>query len=367
MQGLGLPASTRARLAWRTPAMSAAQSLFAGMPYSFSALARANQFLAWHHHLANRFHTVSGALPTPVKFDSEFEADDFPGVAGFDLGPLGENLGLRVGLFANISPLSPRGSVRAAPFRASPPFETRPGEGFERSTIEVEPLRRIDPATDASTPALARSVREARPVEAEAAAAEVFQPARQAASEAVMPGLPLFWPMPQFPHARAESQPRLKLSVSFVPRREVRDFYRHAEAPVAGTVIAETADAKEIPRAGTNAISTPGWEAARQAIASAAVQMSRPGSPTKDVEAEKPAAQRDGIPIFASPLHLLTRSEVEARNQRRIAEENEKAGRHTASAPPPPPAAPPLDINAVAEKVSDILARRQQFERERKG
>jgi hypothetical protein len=56
-------------------------------------------------------------------------------------------------------------------------------------------------------------------------------------------------------------------------------------------------------------------------------------------------------------------------------DEDERAGRDAdepkASAPrrpaAPPPAAPPLDVDAVADKVYRLLQRRQRLERERKG
>jgi len=139
-------------------------------------------------------------------------------------------------------------------------------------------------------------------------------------------------------------------------------FHPQRETPVIGAVLDDPRLETEVKQEPANEISTPGWEAARQFIAAAALRSSRAGLPApKEAESEKPTVSPSTTRPSTFPLRLLTESEREARDQRRITDTREK------TAPGSPAAPPPLDINAVADKVSDILMRRRRFELERKG
>jgi hypothetical protein len=300
-QPLALPASTRARLAWRTPAMSAAQSLIAGLPFSFSALTRANQFLAWHDRLAHRFSAVSGALPTLLELGSDSPSDTFTPGGDFDFGSVWAEQGLRATFFASLSPLTLGLHLQETPPRVTSPPETGSRDGFERNAQELRPIRHVDgePESQAGAPPLHRF--EVRWVAAETTVAPPI--ARRTSPERAMPNLPIS-PAPRLPEARQEPRTRLRLSVSLSPRREMPPDYPHREVPVAGRVVAETLGGSEIQPVAADDVSTPGWEAARRLIASSAVQTARANSTAQSETAEETLLKQGGEPSASRPLHI---------------------------------------------------------------
>jgi hypothetical protein len=156
------------------------------------------------------------------------------------------------------------------------------------------------------------------------------------------------------------------LSVSPVPRREITGVFPPHESPWIGTAIAAPKGEEERKRVAAAALDTPGWEAARQSIATAVRPNSgAAASPTTGSQTAigKLLEQtRKPVPMPGLEIRLVRPHEHEAGEPRRKAEERERV----APAPLPPPA-PQLDINAVADRVYQTLVRRQQFERERKG
>jgi hypothetical protein len=153
-------------------------------------------------------------------------------------------------------------------------------------------------------------------------------------------------------------QPRLVSRASSLQRQEVRGGF---PAPMAAEARDDTDTSSDDPRGGS------GRETS--AFRDDRAMESRSLAPSRQAEVPEPAA----IPSMVLPgvqIRLLKPDESASTtppSSRNVAEAGRSAIDISKPQPPVPAAPPPLDINAVAEKVYQTLQRRLQFERERRG
>ena len=360
IQGLALPAATRTRLAWRPPALRAAQSLFSGMPASFPALARVNRLLEWHRLLAHRFRPWLGWAPSPLEFGAQLTVRTFRE---------GQSLGAAVS--TGVTPLAQRFGPREPRSYTAPPPPAQMEDSPERWSADTQPARRSHQIADDET-GISGSGPFADEIprgEAEPESRGLPNSYREEPSPFALPSSPLLSVL-RLPEAPEVPRPRLRLSVSPISRREVTGVFPQSEPVLADTIMAEPSREKEITRIVANETSTTNWEAARQSIATAALRapdVAADPNARSQTAIEKLIEQtRKPVPLPGLEIRVVKPSEREEGDQRRSADERDRATSNTPASPPVPPA-PQLDINAVADKVYQTLLRRQQFERERKG
>ncbi len=361
MQGLSLPAATQARLAWRPPALRAAQSLFSALPSSFSALGRINRILEWQEPLAHRFRRWLGWARSPLEFGTEMIARNRR-----------ENPPHKAAISARLAPQVQQSDALEAPAHAASPL-ARTEDSPEKWSADVRPVRRSPSAADGDTRISISGpfAGELRREKTEPVLKGPSQTSREEFSPFTLPGLPLLSAV-RSPGTPDVPRPRLQLSVSPTPRREVSGVLLQSEPILAGAILDEASGEKAITRVVANETSIPTWEAARQSIAAAALRspdIAANSSARGQTAIEKLIEQtRRPVPLPGLEIRVVRPSQGDEGDPHRSAEEKDRATPNMAGSPPP--AASPahqLDLDAVADKVYQTLMRRQQFERERKG
>ncbi len=362
MGGLALPAATRARLTWRPPTFRAAQSLFAGMPFSYSTLARVNRLLEWHERLAHRFLPRLGSAPPQLEFG-----------AGMTYRTRREDRPHRAATFKGVEPQARRPGPLHPPTYAATPPQTKLENSPERWSADVQTTLQSHPIADndVEIASFGPIVGEFPGEKIEPVLKRLSKSGREEPSTFALPSLPGL-SVPRLTEAPSVPRPRLRLSTPPIPRREVTGAFPQSEPILADAIMVGPGRVKGTKRDGANENGALSWEAARQSIATAALRV--PDVATNP-DAKSPTAierlleqTRKPAPLPGLEIRLVRRSEPEEGDQRRPADARDRVRPNPPASPPPTtPPAPQLDINAVADKVHQILVRRQQFERERKG
>jgi hypothetical protein len=164
--------------------------------------------------------------------------------------------------------------------------------------------------------------------------------------------------LPRLIAEQADFQPRLLSSVSSVPRQEIRGgFPGNLNTEIRPPANISASDLITTAAANPPAFRNPLTPEMSSSARSLQVQVSAPPPPM--------------LPAALPGLHIrLLRPEESPLVTERAANDATPGGRsisETSKAPAPSAAPPPLDINAVADRVYQVLQRRHRFERERSG
>lgn len=357
---LSVPASTRARLGWRSRALQGAQSLCATLPFSFSALTRLNRILEWHELLTRRFTRWPAWGPAVLDFGAETNSERNDETPAMTLTTFRqdrrENPPVQTGM---ARALRPHGAGHA-------PVSWRRGAPRERPAGET--IRDARPAAQIGEHetgfVIAQEFDRDAQRRLEMPEITLALKSDQRPAEGFVPE-PLFFSLPQFYKAQ-DPVPLIQLSVTPVRRREVTGVFPPPEPPMTGKPLSEatlgepTLQARSI-ELGAEAA----WEAARRSIVALSLRSSAAGPPAKQemlTKEKAPEGSRSGVEI------RLVRPEIADTNQDgRTGERDEVNPQATAPPAPVAPPAPQIDINAITEKVYQALLRRERFERERRG
>ena len=308
------------RQTWRPPALRSLESLAGGISRRIGGfVARARRLLAWRERRTVRIGAWRGWAPLPLAFLAE-------------------------GLTTNAGAERPPGAWLAQP--------SAPSHRGHTGTDQTRVPTGSDLYRGAPAPGLA--------------------PSRPMLAVPAIPGRDLEPLLPskfRFPIGQHPPPLRLALSVSLTPRKEVsREFWhspvlgrfqekpgRHraepAEQPPTGPLEMEMEGLRQ-PATSRTEDRTPTLRTERRGVIEKL--MATTGAP-------KPITDLSLRPLSREEFLVATQPIWDANRADRPAEESSTAPTSQ------PPAAPPLDINAVTERVYKKLLRRQQIERERRG
>ncbi|WP_298269410.1 hypothetical protein [Geobacter sp.] len=368
--GGGVPPALRQRLTWRPPAVRGADALLFGIAdRARPMLAGVARLEQWHGRFARRVRPGWTSVAAPP-LDAEGRSEVEPGWAQ-ELGP--EHLRQAPQASPGLSSSAGEGELRRGGSRdipnPVPPLELAilretpvgPGGGafvnMHEGSLRIESLERIFPAVERVTPApramLPEETRigENRPLEFRLATTVMANPRRE-----VRGG---------FPHPGGPGESPAAGRVE----REQGGAVRDGRDIVTGLPLRPAAAAAGTARKGSPAAHLPG----DNAFAGTTTQ---PALPSKsDFRSEPQGGLEKFLEQYVVPtpmpglaMRLLEPApEVLHSRPPDSRERNAERQETPATAPPAAPQAPPLDINAIAERVYQTLRRRDQLERERRG
>ncbi len=338
-EGLPLPAGARARLRWRPPALRAGHALvMRAVAHDAFAARTMGPLQAWHDRMSRRVHPWTGWSPpvSPAPWPlAPALSDTEAGRTALERGPVRPDQTLRVM------------SKPAAPVRADAAVG---GAAIDRAAADAPGI--LDARSVAGRFGRTAEPKDAvpsSPMAPEAGSGRLETP--PSVEPVARPGTAT----PRLPNA-ATFQP-LHLSVSSQPRWEVRGGFPGIESFPGGPIPSGPAQ----PLNGV----APRPDVDRPPLPSMTVLASRPGA--------QPAIERliertvRPTPLPGLEIRVVQPKGGEQEDERRPAGTEERSDGGDAAGAPAASPPPPLDINAVTERVYQLLVRRQRFERERRG
>ncbi|MGH9936312.1 MAG: hypothetical protein ACREAM_08700 [Blastocatellia bacterium] len=337
-QSRGLPAGLRERVSWRPPAVRAAESLLSdALSRHAISIRRAARLSAWHERFIRRVQPWPGWSPLSLDFRSAEPPAEATGRRGD--GAMGRII--RDPQSAIHGPQStihsPQPAIRNPQSAIRNP---QSNDAPNRPALRLAILRPISTTNGRRFSTEANDALGGAPEERQLSSSDPSAVLRQHLPARALPATD-----------GAAPELRLVTSARSTPRREVSGGFpdHHPSLPAHERTAVE-------PVAATLALRAIMDEPASPASAS-------PASAPKSQGAIERLIEQTVMPIALPGLELrLAQPEQQAstaHDQPRAVEDRQPAT--SASAPPP------LDINAIADKVWNTLQRRQQLERERRG
>lgn len=339
-----LPAALYERQSWRPPAVNAAESFLSGLTgRSEPFMNNAVRLSRWYEQFSRRVQPWSGWPPLSLEFRIENLSQGKEGARG----------------------------AKDYSSKLQPPLSQKPSTqpAVSNSAIRLSILRTIYATKNTTHPSRADNWSELPVLLRE----ELPHPLRDR----------IYWR--SLPQAEIlPLLPRLVVSVSPTPRREVRGGFPSDTHLLSTLPIDERISAKpaSFPVAQQNVaqeiLSSPlPWQTVIQPDALPATPEAMVNNITSS-PSEKPGAIETLIERMVLPeplpkleMRLVSPEQHQASSTRltpNTANDGQKATHLTPELPAPaPPATAPLDVNAIADKVYQKLLRRQQLERERRG
>jgi len=344
-QSGGLPAGLRGRVSWRPPTARAAESFLSDTLGRHATFAwRAARLSTWHERFIRRAQPWPGWSPLSLEFRSDEPLAEATGRQGDgETGGWGDEGNPQSAIRSPQSAIrNPQSAVRSPRPRSELALSGRM-VSVEANDAPTRPALRLAILRPIMTPAGKRFSTEAN--DALGGASEE-RPLLSSALPAILRQDLLARALP------ATDGPELRLVTSArpTPRREVRGGFpdHHPSSPAPERTAVEPIVAPMALRAVMDQLSAP----------------AAPASAPKSQGAIERLIEQTVLPTALPGLELrLAQPEQQASTNHdspRAVEDRQPA---TSVSTPPPP----LDINAIADKVWNTLLRRQQLERERRG
>lgn len=335
-QGGSLPSGVQVRQSWRPSTVLAADAFISGLVNRSEPLMRnAVQRSLWFEQFTRRVQPWAGWSPLSLEFSATEQSLAGQAQAAPATRSSNENESIATHRsFAASARSSPNVSLHGATVTQQPRVES----ALTRPAIQLAVLRTTSPPIqrEANYPIELPQVPSDRP------STYTNHPIAFPASTDDQPAL----------------QPRIALSVSSTPRKEVRGGFPTFQQPLPASPAVALPEVQQ-PLPQQMPLPAPGLPAAAPSslpVAQSAIE--------KLIEN---AFLPTSIPNLEMRL-VIPENRTSQPNQHPQEASDSQAAIGTSGSPPPiPPPQPNLDINAIADKVYHTLQRRQQFERERRG